>query len=297
MSAWIWFSWPVIDWESFACIFTHGKKKLYITKTNKKIVKLQARGFSQRIFPQIITDPLLTICSWFCVSFTQSSCFVNTNAKSKLCTREGQQGDVDSDHWDVARRCDPGWCCKSIWCAQAHCSVPVDTLLRHRISSRPAAFWTASCDVTGAGCLHQGRAFAQSLPNYQSHCPYHPRTASYQWENCAEPPMCIRHPPSQTLCSAIIAATIVHGYNGRKTTRDGDLYSGKLNSSPMNHVFILMAVTDDKGSIAILGNAISMAASPNDVTTLVAVSWYGDITAHERTPLVILEGNLNGQRH
>ena len=44
-------------------------------------------------------------------------------------------------------------------------------------------------------------------------------------------------------------SNVGHSCSGRKTTRDADLYSGKLYSSPMYRVFILMAVTDDKGSI------------------------------------------------
>ena len=48
-------------------------------------------------------------------------------------------------HWGVVRRCDPSWCCKSIWCAQTHCLVPVDTLPRHEIDTQSAAFWAATC--------------------------------------------------------------------------------------------------------------------------------------------------------
>ena len=106
----------------------------------------------------------------------------------------------------------------------------------------------------------------------------------------------------QTLCSAIIAAspssstvTMV-----AKPPETGDLYSGKLYSSPMNRIFILGALADDKGTIVLMGNATGTAASPNDVTKVVAVSWLGGggrITAHGRTPLVILGGNLNGQRY
>ena len=62
-------------------------------------------------------------------------------------------------------------------------------------------------DVTAAGCVYQGRAFVQSLPNCRSHCPDYPRTASYQWENCAEQPTCTRLPPWQTQYSAIISAS------------------------------------------------------------------------------------------
>ena len=85
-----------------------------------------------------------------------------------------------TSHWDVERRCDQSRCCKSIWCLQTHCPVPVDTLPKLGISVRQAVFWAATRVVTEAGCAHQGRAFAQSLSNFQSHCTDHPRTASYQ---------------------------------------------------------------------------------------------------------------------
>ena len=88
-----------------------------------------------------------------------------------------------TSHCEVARRYDPS---RSIRCAQTHCPVPVDALSKHGISARPAAFWMTTCDVTETGCAHQGLAFAQSLPNCRSHCPKHPRTASCQWENCAD---------------------------------------------------------------------------------------------------------------
>ena len=88
--------------------------------------------------------------------------------------------------WDIAMSYDPSRCCKSIWCAQTHCLVPVDTWPRNRISAQLAAFWMATWDVTEAGCVHQGRTFVQSLPNCKSHCLDHPWTASYTGENCAD---------------------------------------------------------------------------------------------------------------
>ena len=66
-------------------------------------------------------------------------------------------------------------------------------------------------------CAHQGCALAQSLPNCWSYCPDHPWTASNQWENCEEQPRCTPH-TGHYWC----LATIEHGCNSRKTTREMD---------------------------------------------------------------------------
>ena len=55
------------------------------------------------------------------------------------------------------------------------------------------------------GCYRELR-FVQSLPNCQRHCPYLPRTASYQLRAVCNR-LVHRASPSQTLCSAIIAAS------------------------------------------------------------------------------------------
>ena len=152
---------------------------------------MQARDFSQRNFPQIVTAPFLTFCSWFC----------ENHVRSTLSNRVGRQGDVHSElyRWSIqlvlecqknifidfsqiaAYLCDmprltldarlraigmlqevrPKPMLQIDLVSKTHCLIPVDILPRYRINTRPAAFWTATCDVTEAGCVHQGRGFAQ----------------------------------------------------------------------------------------------------------------------------------------
>ena len=54
-------------------------------------------------------------------------------------------------------------------------------------------------------------------------------------------------------------ATVEHGDSGRKTTTDGDLYSGTVLFTDESSFYL-------DGSIVLLGNATGAAASPNDVT-------------------------------
>ena len=50
-----------------------------------------------------------------------------------------------TDHWYIARRCDPGSRCWSNCCAQKHWPIPVDTLSKHHNGARPAVlrkYWS-----------------------------------------------------------------------------------------------------------------------------------------------------------
>ena len=85
---WIEFS-IMILWTD---IYSWKKENIH----DKNEIKLRARGFSLRNFPQIITASLVTFCISSCVGFVKWSCFGNTHVKSTLCTRVSRHRGVHS---------------------------------------------------------------------------------------------------------------------------------------------------------------------------------------------------------
>ena len=132
-----------------------------------------------------------------------------------------------TSHRDVARRCDPSRCCKSIWCAQTHCPVPMGTSPRCRISARPAAFCTAMCHVTERGCVYYylcicafDTELLKPLPGPSPTCIM--SVGKLCGTAYAHMASALANPVFGHYCCL---ATSELGYYGCKITTDGDLYT------------------------------------------------------------------------
>ena len=190
--------------------YTHGKRKLYIKIGSKRFSVTKFSTNYHCPHPDILQ---LILC------YIQWSCFVNIHVKSTLCTHVGRQGGAQSHFNRLSVVLDLG-SQKNTFFIYRHVLLICVTchnwhLMLNYKAARPRG---RMCT-----CAHQGCALAQSLPNCWSYCPDHPWTASNQWENCEEQPRCTPH-TGHYCC----LATIEHGCNSRKTTRDGDLYSENI---------------------------------------------------------------------
>ena len=212
----------------------------------------------------------MTFCISSCVGFVKWSCFENTHVKSTLCTRVSRHRGVHS--YFNRRRVLMVWGCQKDTLihlspfAAYLCDMPrltlgarlraigmlqgsaiqADLANRHTVSS----LWTHYQDT---GLSHdqprsgRPRVTSQRQDVYIRSCicaiyRYQTRTASYQWENCAEPRTYTRHPPSQKLYSAIIAASPL----STLTSDEGKhVLSEDLIQIPLS---IQIALQDDKRS-------------------------------------------------
>ena len=156
--------------------------------------------------------------------------------------------------------------------------------------------------VTEVGCVHQGRAFAQSLPNCWSHCPDHTCTASHQWENCAEPPTCIR--PRRPCVRSLL---LLRHRMATMVTKPSEMETYRVGSYTLDQCIAFLSWClwrTTKGPSSYWGTLLGRLHFP---TT--SLQWWqchgmglgvGGITAHGRTchlSLVILDGNFNGQQY